>query len=609
MGKLQVLPARLANMIAAGEVVQRPSSVVKELMENAIDAGATKVDVFLSDSGRTLIQVIDNGCGMSPEDAVLCFERHATSKIATADELEGGILTFGFRGEALASIAAVSEVTLKTRREKDETATVVTVSESEKLKVGRTEAPVGSNFAIRNLFYNTPARRKFLKSDTVELKHCVEEFSRVALTRPEIEFSLVSNGRPLLSLKKAKSLKFRVQDVLGAGVVGDLVDISAETSVLGISGFLGRPESSRRTLGNQYFFINGRFFRSSYLHKAVMKAYEGLIPEGVTPSYFLFLEADPSTVDVNIHPTKTEIKFEEENVIFQIIYAAVKETVGKYSFGAAIDFEAGASIQMPTISGTFSEYRGDSPAPSAEFDPEYDPFKDTSTLDPFRPESFDEPRAYSGETSFQKPSGALSRTENYGVLFDQNIVQASSLVVRDKYIVTRSASGMMVVNIRRARERVLYEKYLDALSGENHVTQTALFPVQVQVGAASVLLLEEYAPTLSSLGFEIAPFGTDTVVVSGVPEGFSCETGKVEEAVRYILGILSEEKSSLPEVFRANMAERFAAASALGANPAVTPSEAQNLIDALFACGNPDRTPSGLKTISIITLEELDKRF
>lgn len=607
MGKLQVLPAHLANMIAAGEVVQRPSSVVKELMENAIDAGATKVDVFLSDSGRTLIQVIDNGCGMSPEDAVLCFERHATSKIATADDLEGGILTFGFRGEALASIAAVSEVTLKTRREKDETATVVTVSEN--FTVSRTEAPVGSNFAIRNLFYNTPARRKFLKSDTVELKHCVEEFSRVALTRPEIEFSLVSNGRPIFSLKKAKSLKFRVQDVLGAGVAGDLVDISAQTSVLGISGFLGLPESSRKTLGNQYFFINGRFFRSPYLHKAVMKAYEGIIPEGVTPSYFLFLEADPSTVDVNIHPTKTEIKFEEENVIFQIIYAAVKEVVGRNSFGADIDFEAGASVQMPTISDTFSEYRGDTPVPSAAFDSEYDPFKDTSSLDPFRPESFDEPRSYSGGTSFQKPSGALSRTENYGVLFDQNNVQASSLVVRDKYIVTKSASGMMVVNIRRARERILYEKYLDALSSEDHVTQTALFPVQVQVGTASVLLLEEYAPTLSSLGFEIAPFGTDTVVVSGVPEGFSCEPGKVEEAVRYILGILSEEKSSLPEVFRANMAEKFAAASALGANPSISPCEAQNLIDALFACGNPDRTPAGLKTISIITLEELDKRF
>ncbi len=283
MGKLQVLPAQIANMIAAGEVVQRPASVVKELMENAIDAGATQVDVVVADAGRTLIQVIDNGSGMSAADAVLCFERHATSKIASAEDLEA-ISSYGFRGEALASIAAVAEITLKTKREKDETGTQVSIGDFGKVKTSSVAAPTGSNFAIRNLFYNTPARRKFLKSDSVELKHIVEEFTRIALTRPEIGFTLRQGNRDLFVLRKAKSLKFRVMDLMGANVTGELVDIDVQTSIVKVSGFAARPDSARKTLGNQYFFVNGRYFRSPYLHKAVMKGYEGIIPEGTSPS-------------------------------------------------------------------------------------------------------------------------------------------------------------------------------------------------------------------------------------------------------------------------------------------------------------------------------------
>ena len=292
MGRLKVLPAQIANMIAAGEVVQRPSSVVKELMENAVDAGANQISVIVTDAGRTLIQVIDNGCGMSPADAVLCFERHATSKITSAEDLND-IETYGFRGEALASIAAVAEVTLRTRREGDETATEVRIGQNGEVQTASVSAPVGSNFAVRNLFYNTPARRKFLKSDSVELKHIIEEFTRVAITRPQMGFTLKSGGRDIFLLKEAKSLKFRILDLLGSNVVGDVLDISAETSVLKLSGFVGRPDTARKTLGNQFFFVNGRYFRSAYLHKAVMKAYEGMIPDGVTPSSFIFLEVDP----------------------------------------------------------------------------------------------------------------------------------------------------------------------------------------------------------------------------------------------------------------------------------------------------------------------------
>ena len=334
---IRILPGNIANMIAAGEVVQRPASVVKELMENAVDAGATQVTVILTDAGRTLIQVIDNGCGMTPDEAVLCFERHATSKIATAEDLND-ITTFGFRGEALASVAAVAEVTLKTRRPEDEVGCKVEFADSVHISTDEISTPAGSNFAVRNLFYNVPARRKFLKSDNVEFKHVVEEFTRVALTRPETGFSLSHNGREIFSLKPAKSLKYRIQDLLGNNVVSQVVDVSAETSVVRVNGYVGRPDQARKTLGNQFFFVNGRFFRSPYFHKAVMNAYDNLLPPGATPSYFIYLEVDPHSIDVNIHPTKTEIKFEDDSVIFQIIYACIKESIGRNSFGASIDF-------------------------------------------------------------------------------------------------------------------------------------------------------------------------------------------------------------------------------------------------------------------------------
>ena len=324
--ELRILPGNIANMIAAGEVVQRPASVVKELMENSVDAGASQITVIIGDSGRTLIQVIDDGCGMTPDDAVLCFERHATSKIATAEDLQE-IMTFGFRGEALASIAAVAEVTLKTRTAACETGCQVEMAGSSHVSTTEVSTPVGTNIAVRNLFYNIPARRKFLKSDNVELKHITEEFTRVALTRPGIGFSLSHNGKDIFVLRPAKSLKYRIMDLLGTSVASDLVDLSAETSLISLQGFAGRPDTAKKTLGNQFFFVNGRYFRSPYLHKAVMRAYEGLIPEGVTPAYFLYIETDPGSVDVNISPTKSEVKFEDDSLVFQVVYAAIKETL------------------------------------------------------------------------------------------------------------------------------------------------------------------------------------------------------------------------------------------------------------------------------------------
>ena len=601
--QLKILPRNIADMIAAGEVVQRPSSVVKELMENAVDAGADQISVTVTDAGRTLIQVIDNGCGMSPDDAVLCFERHATSKIATAEDLQE-ITTFGFRGEALASIAAVADVVLRTRREEDEVGVEVEISGSEHLSTREVAAPKGSNFAVRNLFYNIPARRKFLKSDTVEFRHIVEEFQRVALTRPEIGFTLTHNGRDVHVLKPAKSLKFRIMDLLGPGVVGEVVDIAADTSLVRVHGFVGRPESAKKTLGNQFLFVNGRYFRSAYLHKAVMKAYEALIPEGTTPSYFIFLEVDPSSIDVNIHPTKTEIKFEEDSVIFQTLYACVREATARGGAGGDIDFDNPEAREMPVIGPRFDEYRPVS-IPTAGVDPDYNPFNAGGKyLD-------DRDFAPAPAPDFpQRPSYTVDKHEDYGKLFeDRTMPTAQVLVVQGKYIFSQSASGVMVVNVRRARERILFDRFLKVLSEDVPVSQSTLFPVQVNVGIQGRLLFDAHQDLLKRLGFDIEAFGSDTVVVNGVPEGYVTDAGKVHTMVGDLILILNDDHGSLPEMMVQSLAQKFAVLGASGGEKLSSPTEAQRLVDALLSSTNPEFTSSGRRIISILPLDEIDKRF
>ena len=616
-------------MIAAGEVVQRPASVVKELVENSVDAGADQVTVVIQDAGRTLIQVIDNGCGMSPDQAVLCFERHATSKLATAEDLHN-ILTFGFRGEALASIAAVAEVTLKTRREEDEVGCQVDFADSQHLATQEIATPRGANFSVRNLFYNVPARRKFLKSDSVEFKHIVAEVTRVALTRPDVGFTLTHNGKDAMVLRPAKSLKFRIQDVLGANVANDVVDIHADTSVVRLSGFVGRPDAAKKGLGNQYLFVNGRFFRSAYLHKAVMKAYENLIPDGVTPSYFIYMEVDPGAVDVNIHPTKTEIKFEEDSVIFQVIYACIKEALGRNSFGASIDFDRGDMPEIPAFGKNFEEFRP-LVEPQPGLDPTFNPFDN----DGFPTEESHFKNTYSaGQSMFPtdwseaaggfdaavKPAytgGAnyhtahhIDRRDDYGKLFEDKLTPTRALMVlQGKYILTQGRSGLMVINIRRAMERIMYDRFLDALSRNEHVTQTTLFPVSVQVGVENMCLFEEHFQMLSNLGFDIAPFGTDTIVVNGVPEGYSAEAGKVQTMIGDLLLVLSEDHNALEEMMTANLAAGLSRIGSCNCDDVSNPQEAQRLIDSLFACANAEYTNSGRRIISILPIEELDKRF
>jgi DNA mismatch repair protein MutL len=590
--ELKILPKNIADMIAAGEVVQRPASVVKELMENAVDAGATDIKVVVADAGRTLIQVIDNGCGMTPDDAVLCFERHATSKLSSAEDLHR-ILTFGFRGEALASIAAVAEVTLRTRTVEEESGVEVTMAGSENKGTKEVSCPVGTNISVRNLFYNIPARRKFLKSDNVELRHIVEEFQRVALTRPEVAFTLTHNGKDLHVVKPAKSYKFRIQDLLGAGVVGEVVDIHAETSIAAVDGYIGRPESARKALGNQFFFVNGRYFRSPYLHKAVMKAYENLIPEGSTPSYFIYLEVDPGTVDVNIHPTKAEIKFEEDQLLFQTILAAVKEALGRSSIAGAIDFDNPEAASIPVMGTQFSEYRP-SDTPTVGVDWEYNPFES-----PAEPRHNDVPHS-------SRPA------QDYGALFEEKALPSSSaqvLIVGGKYILTHSASGLMAVHVRRARERIFYDRFIKALTAGGHVTQTALFPVHVTVGVEGRLLFEAHAELLHKLGFDIASFGMDTVVLNGVPEGCPAQPGKAETLVRDLLLVLSDDSGSLPGVMEQASAQKFALMASAEGDKLTSALEAQRLIEALLRSDNPEFTAAGKRILSILPESELDKRF
>lgn len=634
--ELRILPGNIANMIAAGEVVQRPASVVKELVENAVDAGAEQISVIIKDSGRTLIQVIDNGKGMNPDDAVLCFERHATSKIATAEDLED-ITTFGFRGEALASIAAVAEVTLKTRTEDEEVGCQVEFAASVHNSTTEIATPKGTNIAVRNLFYNVPARRKFLKSDNVEFKHIVEEFTKVALTRPEIGFSLSHNGKDVFVLKPAKSLKYRIMDLLGASVTGDVVDVCADTSVVSLRGFVGRPDTARKTLGNQFFFVNGRYFRSPYLHKAVMKAYEGMIADGVTPSYFIYLEVDPHSVDVNISPTKSEVKFEDDSFIFQVVYASVKEVLGKNAFAGGIDFSNPEANDMPVLGSHFSEYQPES-IPQVAVDGGYNPFDPVTSAGSATDEygavgrgastgsatelggpanEFGGPagKGYGSATGW-KDSGNerfgqyVDRREDYGKLFEEKTLPVTqTIILGGKYIVAPARDGLMIVNVRRARERILYDRALAALTKNEHVTQANMFPVKVEVGAANRAVFDDKAELLARLGFDISPFGTDTIVVNGVPEGYSCEAGKIQTMVSDLLLILSDDSSSLPGVMEAAMAEKIALLGASSCDPLASPMEARHLLDTLLSSSNPELTGNGKRIMTIMTSAQVEKLF
>ncbi|HIZ87686.1 MAG TPA: DNA mismatch repair endonuclease MutL [Candidatus Coprenecus pullistercoris] len=594
---LRILPPSISNLIAAGEVVQRPASAVKELLENAIDAGADEISVIIEDAGKTLIQVIDNGCGMTPEEAVLCFERHATSKISDAADLSA-IHTYGFRGEALPSIAAVAEVTLRTRKKGAETGSETVFAPSGLVSQEEEAMPEGTNIAVRNIFYSLPARRKFLKSDNTEFRQIVSEFSHVALCRPEVGVRLTHNKKDIYHLKKANTLKQRILEIEGRDMAKELIDIGTSTTIISISGFIGHPEDARKTPGNQFFFVNGRFFRSPYFHKAVMKAYDKLIPEGTYPSYYLFFSTAPENIDVNIHPAKTEVKFENETEIFEILTAVVKESLGRNSFIPTIDFDHDSLPDIPAPS--HFNYTG---SYSRQNHVRYD-----SILPDFKPAA---PR----DTESVSDAGSSTPSVNgYGEIFGDSGTSGTSgiLQISSRYIATTLRSGLMIVDIKRARERIFYERYLRQLDNSSPISHQVLFPCVIELSPEKLSLLMEERDRLRQIGFDYEPEGDRAVSVNGLPEGFGTDEQAVRTAVDSMLSTLMETGSIdlLKADNRESMARKLAAAASVSAgNSRLSSDEARLLVDTLFSCAQPEISPSGRKCMTVLTEDDIERQL
>lgn len=572
---INVLPGNIANLIAAGEVVNRPASALKELMENSIDAGADDISVIIEDSGRTSIRVIDNGVGMSPEDAKLCFERHATSKISTAEDLEN-IITYGFRGEALASIAAVSRVTLRTRREEDEVGIEVRCSESKITSAEPASTPKGCSIEVRDLFYNTPARRKFLKSDAAELRHLVQEFARVVIVNPSISFTFIHNGKTLYSLRPVGNEKQRIVDFAGASLSKELVDISVETSLVKIKGFVGAPAEARKVQGNQYFFVNGRYFRSPYLYKAVCKPYEHLLKDGFSPSYFIFFEVDPSAIDVNIHPAKTEVKFENEQMIFEILSVTVRKALGQNAFTPSFDFDQVPSIDFPAMT---KEAPGYTAPPKINYDPLFDPFEIERKMPADIPVHVHE----------ETPSS-----------------QRPAIVFGTRYIAVPADEGLMVVDIRRARERILYEDFFPQLAERQPVTEQSLYPMSLDLSPEDHDMALDNSDLFAKLGFDMRDLGQNSIVLYGLPAGMDTGGKSVEEAISMILdgirrGTLGDDA--------ARDAATLAHLVAFSDHKSIDQAEAQLLVRKLLDCKQPETAPAGGRTFTILTDEEIEKRL
>ncbi|MCE5321089.1 MAG: DNA mismatch repair endonuclease MutL [Bacteroidales bacterium] len=585
---LKVLPSHVSNLIAAGEVVQRPASVVKELMENAVDAGAKTIRVLIKDSGRTLIQVIDDGCGMSPRDAELAFERHATSKIEEIEDLEK-LGTFGFRGEALASIASVAEITLRTRRAEDAIGFEVKFAESKLTQHSEISSPVGSNFIVRNIFYNIPARRKFLKSDSSEYRQILSEFTRVALTRPDLYFYFTNNGTEIYNLPPS-NLRQRIQGIAGKELGKELVELSVDTTIVKIKGYIGKPEDSRKTPGNQYFFVNGRFFRSPYFQKAILKAYENLIQDGTIPSFFIFFEADQERIDVNIHPSKTEVKFEDDYAIFDILQSAARESLGKNSFMPSIDFDQEGAPEIPKVKAGYYV-----PPPKIDYDPLFNPF-DNDLENRFERRSPN----YSSVSSAPGSSGPLFN--------DGAVIPKPILHLAGRYIITTLKSGLLVIDIRRAQERILYERYMNSICNEYATIQQTLFPKELILSEGQKSVVNESRAQILQLGFDIRE-EDGKYRLCGIPEGFSDDIENIEQITDSLLEKLLEGGQDFGPHIKEQVALTLSRAGSGGILSGLNNLEAQALVDALFACKEPSISPSGKVCMAVLSLNELDNRL
>ena len=632
---IHLLPDSVANQIAAGEVIQRPASVIKELVENAVDASATRIDVVVEDAGKTSIQVVDNGKGMSETDARLSFERHATSKIRKADDLFA-LRTMGFRGEALASIAAVAQVELRTRQAGSELGTCVNIEGSQLVGQEPVSCAPGSNFLIRNLFFNVPARRKFLKSNQTELSNILQEFERVALVHEDIAFSLTQNGSVVLSLPKS-TLRQRIINIFGKKLNEQLLAVDVETSLVRLSGFVGKPDSARKKGTHQYFFVNGRYMRHPYFHKAVMDAYEQLIPAGEQISYFIYFEVDPANIDVNIHPTKTEIKFENEQAIWQILSAAVKESLGKFSAIPTIDFD---TEDMPDIPA-FEQARPIEP-PKVHYNTDFNPFKTSSASSYGGGGNYSRPKVeweglYSGlekasrmnEPMEEEPfvedtvTGTAPREEERVPYFQETVPSGASasfygneatvekgaqhFQFKGRFILTSVKSGLMLIDQHRAHVRVLFDRYMSQIRQKQGVSQGVLFPEIIQLPASEAAVLESILEDLSAVGFDLSPLGGGSYAINGIPSGI--EGLNPVELVRNMVHTAMEKGNDVKEEVQTILASTLARAAAIVYGQVLSNEEMSNLVDNLFACPSPNYTPDGKTVLATIKEDDIEKLF
>lgn len=598
---IQLLPDSVANQIAAGEVIQRPASVIKELVENSVDAGATVINVLVVDAGRTSIQVIDDGKGMSETDARLAFERHATSKIRSADDLFA-LSTMGFRGEALASIAAVAQIELKTRTAADDIGTSLSVSGSRIVGQEPVSCPKGSNFLVQNIFFNVPARRKFLKSNSTELNNILAAFERIALVNPQISFTFHSNGTELFNLK-ACGIRQRIVDIFGKKINHDLLPVNVSTTVCNISGFVGKPESARKKGAHQYFFVNGRYMKHPYFHKAVMSSFERLLPVGEQVPYFLYFDVPPQDIDVNIHPTKTEIKFENEQTIWQILSASVKEAVGKFNDVPAIDFDTEGRPDIPVFDTTRT---GGISAPKVSYNAQYNPFKDT----PRQPALPDNWESLYPEAFQQKEE--ISQPELFGV--DAEAEHASPMIedkspehyqYKGKYIMTAVKSGLMIIDQHRAHVRILYDSYIRQMQSRTGSTQKILFPEMVQFAMSDAVILDKILPEMTTLGFDIVSLGGGSYAVNGLPAGL--DGVNVTTLVKDIVTEASENGVSLGEEINHSLAFGLARNASIPYGQVLSGAEMEELVNELFVCSNVNYTPDGKTILAILSQPDIEQ--
>lgn len=623
---IQLLPDSVANQIAAGEVVQRPASVVKELVENAIDAGATNITINIKDAGRTLIQVSDNGCGMTETDARMSFERHATSKIRSANDLFS-IRTMGFRGEALASIAAIADVELYTKQHDAEVGTFIHIVGSRVFKQEPAQCANGTNFLIKNLFFNVPARRKFLKANSTEIKHIINEVQRVALANPTIGLSLIHNQDTIYELAAGDNMRKRIVALFGKAINQNLVPVDTETSLVTVKGFIGQPKYARKTFGEQFFFVNNRFMKHPFFHRAIMQAYEKLLPPDSMPAYFLYFDVDPESIDINIHPTKTEIKFENETAIWQIVQASVREGLGKFNVMPSIDFDQAGSIDIPIAPKSFEGLE----MPKIQVDPTYNPFN----VQPRSYPSSGGGGGYNGGSSYS--SGKHEQVQHWEKLYrdfetepEEVFIQPSAISgpteteaselqfnteesfshrtcfqFKNKYILTPVKSGLMVIDQKRAHERILFESFMALLAQQQMASQQLLFPYSLELNAADAELLREVLPELKQLGFELKEAQANQFVINGIPG--ILESNSPTEIIEGLLEDLKSTGVDMHEQARERIARSLATASAIPYGHMLKTEELNQLIDQLFACTTPNLSPSGKQVLTIMPVEQFEK--